>query len=104
MLQVLLNIVIFGMEPQTAVEMPRFATHSFPNSFYPHEYLPKRLCVEESISDSHRRDLEEKGHEVVRWPALDFHAGAVCCIIRDQDTGVLTAAADPRRESAAVAR
>jgi len=104
MLQVLLNIAVFGMEPQAAVEMPRFATQSFPNSFYPHEYLPNRLRVEASIPERHRRDLEEKGHEVVPWPALDFHAGAVCCIRRDQDTGVLTAAADPRRESAAVAR
>ena len=42
MLQVLLNLVVFGMSPQHAVEAPRFATQSFPNSFWPHRYLPGR--------------------------------------------------------------
>ena len=36
MLQVFLNIVEFGMEPQEAIEAPRAITHSFPNSFWPH--------------------------------------------------------------------
>src|SRR5690606_31631939 len=40
MLQVFLNIVEFGMDPQTAVEAPRFITYSHPNSFYPHQYHP----------------------------------------------------------------
>ena len=41
MVQMFLNIVEFGMEPQTAVEQPRFTSWNFPNSFWPHEYLPR---------------------------------------------------------------
>ena len=36
MLQVFLNVAEFGMLPQPAVEAPRFATRSFPDSFWPH--------------------------------------------------------------------
>ena len=36
MTQVFLNIVVFGMEPQAAVEAPRFATYSYPSSSAPH--------------------------------------------------------------------
>src|SRR5690606_27902192 len=36
MLQTFLNMEVFGMEPQQAVESPRFATFSFPSSFEPH--------------------------------------------------------------------
>ena len=35
MLQVLLNMVAYGMAPQQAVEAPRLATRSFPDSFWP---------------------------------------------------------------------
>src|SRR5204862_3895155 len=46
MLQVLLNMTAFGMNPQQAVEAPRFATYSFPDSFEPHSYSPGVLYVE----------------------------------------------------------
>ena len=32
MLQTFLNLFVFGMGPQAAVEAPRFASYSFPNS------------------------------------------------------------------------
>ena len=56
MLQVLLNVARFGMSTQDAVEAPRFATHSFPNSFEPHESLPGRLTVEGRIPEAVARD------------------------------------------------
>ena len=46
MLQVLLNTTLWDMDLQTAVEMPRMASYSFPSSFWPHESLPGRLQVE----------------------------------------------------------
>jgi hypothetical protein len=30
MLQVFLNVAVFGLLPQAAIEMPRFATYSYP--------------------------------------------------------------------------
>ena len=49
MLQVLLNVEVFGMDLQAAVEAPRFASFSFPNSFAPHDYYPARLTLEARV-------------------------------------------------------
>ncbi len=102
MLQVLLNILLFGMDPQDAVEHPRFATYSFPDSFEPHTYSPGRLCLE-GLMDRRAGDaLAARGHHVTWWPDRIWRAGAICAIQADQRSGILTAGADPRRASYAV--
>jgi gamma-glutamyltranspeptidase / glutathione hydrolase len=103
MLQVFLNIVSFGLDPQQAVEQPRFSSASFPNSFEPHAYHPGRLNVETSLPDGVRSELERKGHKLHLWPEQAWRAGAVCAIVIDPDSGVLKAAADPRRQNYALA-
>jgi gamma-glutamyltranspeptidase / glutathione hydrolase len=103
MLQAFLNIVVFGLDPQQAVEAPRVASASFPNSFEPHTYHPGRLNVETSISESTRAELERKGHKLHLWPEREWRAGAVSAILIDADEGVLQAAADPRRMNYALA-
>ena len=102
MLQAFLNMVEFGMDPQLAVEVPRFATFNFPNSFYPHDYHPGLLRMERRISADVVRDLEQKGHRVELWPEWAWKAGGVCAIVIDRQNRVLTGAADPRRESYAI--
>jgi gamma-glutamyltranspeptidase/glutathione hydrolase len=102
MLQLLINIVVFGMDPQQAAEMPRFASYSFPDSFEPHQYLPGRLNIESRIDRSVGSRLAEKGHDVDWWPDWTWRAGAVCTIVADQKRGTLTAGADPRRPCYAV--
>jgi gamma-glutamyltranspeptidase/glutathione hydrolase len=102
MLQVLLNIVEFSMDPQEAVEAPRFATFSFPNSFFPHSYYPGSLNVEKRVGDTVFSGLKEKGHKVEWWPDWAWKAGGVCAIVVDWTNGVLLGAADPRRESYAL--
>ncbi len=102
MLQTFLNIVLFGMDPQQAVEAPRFATYSFPDSFEPHRYYPGRLHMEGRIAQEVGTGLSTLGHEVHWWPDWVWRAGAVCCILVDQKTGVLQGGADPRRPSYAV--
>ena len=42
MLQVFLNTFHFGMDIQEAIEQPRFATFSFPNSFAPFHWSSLR--------------------------------------------------------------
>jgi gamma-glutamyltranspeptidase/glutathione hydrolase len=102
MLQVLLNLVVFGMSPQHAVEAPRFSTQSFPNSFWPHRYLPGRLTLEGRIAGETAGALADRGHGIERWPDWDWKAGGVC-LVRVGADGVLRAAADPRRDSYALA-
>jgi gamma-glutamyltranspeptidase/glutathione hydrolase len=102
MLQVFLNLVVFGMSPQLAVEAPRFATHSFPDSFWPHRYVPGRLTVEGRIPDATVTALAARGHRVVRATDWEWRAGAVC-LVRVDGAGVRWAAADPRRDAYALA-
>ena len=104
MLQVLLNITEFGMEPQDAVEAPRFATYSYPESFEPHEALPDVLRMESRIDPKTRQALRDIGHDVQEWPDIIWKAGAVCTIVTDPETGLLSGGADPRRPCVAIGR
>jgi gamma-glutamyltranspeptidase/glutathione hydrolase len=102
MLQVFLNMAEFGMNPQQAVEAPRAVTYSAPNSFWPHGAIPGAVRAESRIGARTLRALTERGHDTEAWPAWSWLAGAVCAIVADRDSGLLTAAADPRRESYAL--
>ncbi len=102
MLQVFLNIVVFGMDPQEAVEAPRCASYSFPSSFEPHEYHPGRLNLEGRIDRTVGEALIGFGHGVQWWPDWTWLAGGVCTIVADRQTGLLEGAADPRRPAYAI--
>ena len=99
-LQIILNLLLFGMNPQQAVEAPRFATQTLVNSFYPRVYKPGQLNVEAGIPESTRAELAALGHNVTEIGACGI--GAVVTQ-RDPDTGVLSAGADPRRPTYALA-
>jgi gamma-glutamyltranspeptidase / glutathione hydrolase len=98
-LQILLNLLVFGMNPQQAVEAPRFATQTLVNSFYPRAYKPGQLNVEAGIAESTRAELSALGHTVTEIGACGI--GAVVTR-RDPDSGVLSAGADPRRPTYAL--
>lgn len=102
MLQVFLNIAVFGMSPQAAVEAPRFSTYSHPASFEPHDYYPDELRIEARLAAAVGQALTAKGHKVVAWPDWTWKAGGVCTITIDHNSGVLAAGADPRRMSYAI--
>jgi gamma-glutamyltranspeptidase/glutathione hydrolase len=88
------------MNPQQAVEAPRFATQTLVNSFYPRVYKPGQLNVEAAIPESTRAELRALGHTVTEIGACGI--GAIVTR-RDPDTGVLSAGADPRRPTYALA-
>ena len=104
MVQMFLNIVEFGMDPQQAVERPRFIPLNFPNSFWPHTYLPGRLNIEGRISHETTSELSRRGHDIQIIDDWTPAAGSPCGILVDQDSGVLKAGADPRRDAYAVGR
>jgi gamma-glutamyltranspeptidase/glutathione hydrolase len=103
MLQVLLNVLHFGMELQEAIEVPRVASYSFPSSFAPFEYFPGRLAVEGRIPAGTRDDLARLGHEINVWPDWTWLAGSVEAIRTNPSTGLIAAGADPRRPAYAAA-
>jgi len=103
MLQVLLNVMHFGMDPQSAIEAPRVASYSFPSSFAPFEYFPGRLAMEGRIDQATRDELAARGHEIRDWPDWTWLAGSVEAILTDPATGLIGAGADPRRPAYAMA-
>lgn len=96
MLQVFLNIHVFGMDVQSAVEAPRFATYSFPGSSEPHAYHPGRINLENRIPAATGEVLARLGHDVQWWSDREWRAGGVCVARVNPDTGILEGGADPR--------
>lgn len=105
MVQLYLNVVEFGMDPQSAIEVPRFTSSNFPNSFWPHTYWPGRLNLEGRI-DSHTIEaLSKRGHDILvksDWEPMSV--AALSAIVIDPDTGTLIGGADPRRDTYAIGR
>jgi gamma-glutamyltranspeptidase/glutathione hydrolase len=94
LLQVLLNMLDFGMTPQEAVEAPRFQTEHFYSSFAGHEFVPGKLNLEGRIPRPTADALEALGHRVTI--AGDWSNGSAPTVIWAHD-GVLNGGADPRR-------
>ena len=99
MVQVFLNVAVFGMNPQEAVSAPRFLSLNFPDSFAPHEYCPGQIKLEAALADACGDALTQMGYTVNRCEDWDNTFGAVCAILKDPATGTLYGGADPREES-----
>jgi gamma-glutamyltranspeptidase/glutathione hydrolase len=84
----ILNWMRLGMEPQAAINAPRFH----------HQWLPDRLVLERSFPDSLESAMNARGHATRRVG----HIGLVNAIAIDPATGDRLGAADPRRDGAAV--
>ena len=63
MLQAFLNVVVFGMNVQQAVEAPTVTTSSFHASMYPQE-VGGKLTIPQVLAESVAPALAAKGHAV----------------------------------------
>lgn len=97
--QVFLNLMVFGMDIQDAIDAPRFRSKNFPDSFSPHEYNPGTLVLEESLNEEMGRELKAMGYKIEVVEDWNSDMAAVCAIIRDSETGRLIGGADPRQEN-----
>ena len=96
LLQILLNIIEFGMNPQEAVEAARFDTQHYISSFDDHEFLPGSLNIELRVEEKTIEALRARGHKVKvqsAWGTLS----APTVIVYNSQTGVSAGGADPRR-------
>ena len=99
-LQVLANLIDYGMDPQEAVEAPRW--WSFPGTDPASVKTPSELRLEAGMPLETGKELEALGHKVVRRrPGIND--GKVQLIVRDPNTGVLKGASDPRGDGHAAA-
>ena len=96
-LQIFLNAFEFDLDPQAAVEAPRFYSFNFPSSSYVPVYLPGVLRAEARIEADVLDALVAKGHAVEQLPPWWEEGACLYAMIRvEPDTGVLQAGADPR--------
>lgn len=98
-LQLMLNTIVWGMNPQHAVEAPRFATMSVPNSFFPHQFQRGKLNLEQGFSEEAISALKAMGHELAA--AASCGMGATVTRL-DQASGVKATSSDPRRSCHAI--
>ena len=91
LLQIVSNLVHFGMTPQAAIEAPRFRS-----------YNGLRVAFEDRFPAVALGELMKLGHEVDVVHGWTATFGGAQMILRDRD-GTLTAASDPRREAYAIA-
>jgi gamma-glutamyltranspeptidase/glutathione hydrolase len=104
MVQFLVNVLDYGMNPQQAVEAPRCATFSFPRSSDPHPYTPGLAHLEARLEPEVADTLRRMGHQLRPWPAWSRAAGSVGAVQVDHENGVLHGAADLRRVAYAMGR
>ena len=102
LLQVLLNVIEFGMNPQEAVEAARFDTQHYVSSFDNHEFLAGVLNVESRIPSDVIQKLSSRGHKI-KMQSPWGTGSSPTVIMYDAKTGVISGGADPRRGRCAVA-
>src|SRR5579859_1584741 len=93
LLQILLDVVEFGMNAEQAIEAPRFQTRHLVSSFDNHAMSPGDLLLDERINATVMTELAERHHRVgtrSRWSS-----GAAPVMIRVTPGGVIEAGADP---------
>jgi gamma-glutamyltranspeptidase/glutathione hydrolase len=97
LVQVFLNMQVFGMDIQQAIDAPRFRSMSMPATFAPHAAYPGTLWLESSLYNRVVLDLQKRGYHVVEYPDWDDLFGAVGAVI--QSNGTLIGGSDPREET-----
>ncbi|SEE01732.1 gamma-glutamyltransferase 2. Threonine peptidase. MEROPS family T03 [Streptomyces sp. 2224.1] len=83
-----------GLDLQGAVDAPNWHHDSFPGSFFPRTMRPGSVTVESRIGGGVIDGLRRRGHLVTLGEA--WSEGRLCAVARDAETGVLSAAANPR--------
>ncbi|MFE2102422.1 gamma-glutamyltransferase family protein [Streptomyces sp. NPDC059468] len=83
-----------GLDLQGAVDAPNWHNDSFPSSFHPRGRRPGSVTVESRMDPDVIEELRRRGHDVTVGPG--WSEGRLCVVARDPETGVLSAAANPR--------
>jgi gamma-glutamyltranspeptidase/glutathione hydrolase len=104
MVQFLVNIIDYQMNPQQAMDAPRCATFSFPRSSDPHPYTPGLCHLEARVDPGVTEALLQMGHNLHMWPEWTKGAGSLGAIQVDHERGILHGAADRRRMAYAIGR
>ena len=102
LLQVFLNVVVWGMSPEQAVDQPRFGSYNFPGTGTEVNGNPAVLYMEDRIPAETAEALRALGHDVRSWGLWNWRACAPTVTWRDPETGLMIAAGDVRRETSSL--
>ncbi|MFI1733416.1 gamma-glutamyltransferase family protein [Streptomyces acidicola] len=83
-----------GLDLQGAIDAPNWHNDGFPGSFYPRGMRPGSVTVESRMPSELVAELRRRGHDVTVGDA--WSEGRLCAVARDPETGLLSAAANPR--------
>ncbi|MEE1926908.1 gamma-glutamyltransferase [Streptomyces sp. TRM 70351] len=83
-----------GLDLQGAIDAPNWHTESFPSSFFPRGMSPGAVVAEERMPARTVAALRARGHAVTLGPP--WSEGRLCAVARDPESGLLSAAANPR--------
>jgi gamma-glutamyltranspeptidase / glutathione hydrolase len=97
--QVLVNLIDFGLNLQDAIGAPRFRWIDDVGDPLP----AKALRIESRMPEGTRAAFAERGYEVETLGPWSMRVGGVQAVQMDSGTGWLAGAADPRRNGYAVA-
>jgi gamma-glutamyltranspeptidase/glutathione hydrolase len=89
--EVLSNLVDFGMSPQEALDAPRLRVER-----------DGTVAVEEGFDGAALAGLRDRGHPVAVYAPMTLTFGGGQAILIDQETGVLAAASEPRWDGLAL--
>jgi gamma-glutamyltranspeptidase/glutathione hydrolase len=103
LVQVFLNMTVFGMDIQEAINAPRFYDISSPESFAPHDSFPGTIRLEGDLYESAAEGLISYGYNVQQDEMWNKDFGAVGAILVLPD-GTIYAGSDPREETTAGGR
>ena len=93
-LSYLLRTIGGGYTPQQAIDAPMFHTTALIGSFWPRPWTRRGVVVEERLGAEVIEGLRRRGHDVtVSGP---WSLGRLSAVGRDPETGLLSAAANPR--------
>ncbi|HUN32723.1 MAG TPA: gamma-glutamyltransferase [Trebonia sp.] len=90
----LLRRLAGGYDPQQAIEAPMFHTTAVAQSFWPREWTPRGLVVEDRVGADVIEALRRRGHDVIA--SGPWTLGRLTAVERDPGTGMVRAAANPR--------
>jgi gamma-glutamyltranspeptidase/glutathione hydrolase len=93
-LQLLLGLVDFGLDPQEAIEVPRWVSQNAPDG-------APLVQVEPAVGEATIAELRRLGHEVIVGPYWHHAMGHAQIIMFDRQRGVLSGGADPRGDGIA---
>jgi gamma-glutamyltranspeptidase / glutathione hydrolase len=94
---VLLNLLVFDMDLQAAIEAPRINSTHPHSSFDNHESVAGQLEIENRVPAKVMDDLKARGHVLRVLGPYAMSTGVVAVGVNPK-TGTLRGGADPRRE------